>query len=409
MKKDIDKLLSKTITIYLTILFVVFILKLFGLNYFNLDTNNRIIVMINNFILYFHLQNLWYCFTLYLDTFIILSITCNDNSKKMKFFAIITTLIGIILKVCKSIFSGLSIFVLIDFLYLFILSLIYIIFVKKEKILKHNITNYLTMCFLTIVFQLVSIITRNIELQSLDNFIISNILSLDYLVLSIFSYKLYFIKGGKSLCGMVLGFSSDLLISLKDLPKKLQISYQKCKPKKTEDELADKIYLILFWLYNLFTIAVVLLIAFLNDTFIECIFILSSFWMSKGAFGKPFHLKKASTCFIVSSSSYYLLNRLTWNIGISFLVPVVLGIALSYITSKYMDRHDNVYLYRGMSLDAFYDLITRVTSNKDHIEICKRYYVDKESNVKIAIAFNYSEINIKKIKQKINKQIKELQ
>jgi hypothetical protein len=37
------------------------------------------------------------------------------------------------------------------------------------------------------------------------------------------------------------------------------------------------------------------------------------------------------------------------------------------------------------------------------------YYVDKESNLKIAMKFNYSEINIKKIKSKINEKIKELQ
>ena len=59
-------------------------------------------------------------------------------------------------------------------------------------------------------------------------------------------------------------------------------------------------------------------------------------------------------------------------------------------------------------LDSFYNLISQVTTNEEHIDICKRYYVDKESNLKIALHFNYSEINIKKIKQKINKKIKEL-
>ena len=151
-----------------------------------------------------------------------------------------------------------------------------------------------------------------------------------------------------------------------------------------------------------------LLIALLNDTFIECIFILSSFWINKGIFGKAFHLDKASTCFIVSSLSYYILNRLTWKIGISFLVPVILGITLSYITSKFMARKENLYLYRGIPLEDFNNLISKVTSNKEHIEICKRFYVDKESNVKIAMSFNYSEINIKKIKEKINRKIKEL-
>ena len=233
-------------------------------------------------------------------------------------------------------------------------------------------------------------------------------MSLDYILLLLCFYKLYFIKGGKCLCQMVLGFSSDLLISFRSLPKKLQESYQRSKPQKRENELAYKIYLFLFWLYNFFTVATVLFIATLNETFIECIFILSSFWINKGVFGKPFHLKKASTCFVVSSLSYYILNRLTWKVGISFLVPIVLGISLSYITSKFMARKENIVLYRGMPLDKFYELITRVTSNEEHIEMCKMYYVDKETIVKIALKFSYSEIRIKQIKAEIVKKIKEL-
>lgn len=82
MKKDLDKLLSRTLFTYFSILFVIFVLKLFGLDYFGLDTNNKIIININNFVSHWHLQNVWYTITLYINTFIIMSITCNDNSKK---------------------------------------------------------------------------------------------------------------------------------------------------------------------------------------------------------------------------------------------------------------------------------------------------------------------------------------
>ena len=149
-------------------------------------------------------------------------------------------------------------------------------------------------------------------------------------------------------------------------------------------------------------------IATLNHTFIECIFIVTSFWINKAVFGKAFHLKKASVCFVVSSVSYYALNRLTWDIGISFIVPISLGIALSYITSKLMFMQERKQLYRGIELDEFYNIITKVTSNHEHIEICKMFYVDKQPDVKIAFRYNYSVSNIKKIKQKINKQIREL-
>lgn len=408
MKKDLDKLLSRTLFTYFSILFVIFVLKLFGLDYFGLDTNNKIIININNFVSHWRLQNIWYTITLYFNTFIVLAITCNDNSKRMKIFVIFSMVINVIIGVIEKVFDGHPIFVLVDLLYLFILSICYIIFVKKEKVHKHNVGNYWLLMILSTIFQLISLITRNAKIKMNGDFVITTLLSFDYLILLLMVYKLYFIKGGISLCKMVLGYSSDLLISLKMLPQKLLKSYQSSKPKSTQDKLADRIYLAFFWLYNIFTVIVILFIATLNDTFIECIFILSSFWINKGVFGKAFHLKKASTCFMVSSLSYYVLNRLTWNIGISFLIPIVLGISLSYITSKFMAMKENLYLHKGMSEESFYKLITKVTSNQEHIKICKMYYVDKESNVKIAMRFNYSEINIKKIKQNINNKIKEL-
>lgn len=412
MKKDLDKLLSRTLLTYTTVLFAVFVLKMFGLNYFEIDNGNKIINGLNNFILNWHLEYVWYFITLFINTFIIMAISCNDNSKNMIKFVTITMPLNILIQYIKSNYNFPFIFVFTDLLYLFILSLWYIKFIKREKIFRYNITNYWFFMFINFIYQLISLITRNItimnQLNIENNFVMNIIINFDYMILIIISYKLYFMKGGKDLWDLVHGYSLDLLISLKSLPTKLQTSYQTSKPKTTRDELANKIYITLFWLYNFFTVAVVLLIATLNETFIECIFILSSFWINKGVFGKAFHLKKASTCFIVSSLSYYVLNRLTWKIGISFLVPVILGISLSYITSKIMAKNENLYLYKGMSRENFYNLICKVTSNEEHIKICEMYYVDKQSNLKIALACNYSEINIKKIKEKINKKIKEL-
>lgn len=408
MEKDIDKLLSRTLFTYFIILFAVFALKLFGINYFGLNMDNKIINSINSFIMYWRLEQVWYSFTLFVNTFIILAITCNDKSKKMIMFSLATMPLNIGIRFLKQTFDLPFLFVFTDLLYLFILAICYIKLVKRDKIHKENIINYWTFMAIDFIFQLISLITRNVEITDHNNFITYFILDIDLFALMLISYKLYFMRGGNNLWMEVHGCFSDLLISLKKLPRKFLTSYQNAKPKKREDKLAYKIYIVLFWLYNIFTVLVVLFIATLNETFIECIFILSSFWINKGVFGKPFHLKKASTCFIVSSLSYYVLNRLTWKVGISFLIPVVLGIALSYLTSKLMARRENLYLYKGMPLDKFYELITKVTNNQEHIEICKRYYVDKESNLKIALSFNYSEINIKKIKEKINKKIKEL-
>lgn len=412
MKKDLDKLLSRTLFTYFSILLVIVVLKLFGINYFGLDMDNKIINNINDFILKWKLENVWYAITLYMNTYIIFAITCNDNSKCMKIFTLITMPINMIIQIIKTKYNIPLIFMCTDILYLIMLIICYIKLIKKEKIYKYNIRNYFVFSIITIIFQFASVGIRSLSIQTQslqeNNFVVNIIINFDYFALMIFTYKLYFMKGGKDLWVMVHGSFLDLLISLKKLPTKLQLSYQLAKPKTQQDELANKIYLVLFWLYNFFSVFVILFIGSLNETFIECIFILSSFWINKGVFGKPFHLKKASTCFIVSSLSYYILNRLTWDIGISFLIPIILGITLSYITSKFMAIQENLYLHKGMSEENFYKLISKVTSNEEHIKICKMYYVDKETNLKIALRFNYSEINIKKIKQNINNKIKEL-
>ena len=407
--KNLDKVLSRTLLTYGFVLIFVFILKLFGLDYFGLDTNNEMINKINDFILHWKLENVWYAFTLYITTYIILSISCNDKSKKMKTFTLITMPINMCIQFLKTNYNIPFLFVFTDLLYLFILSICYIKIINKEKLYKHNIGNYWLFMLLSFIYQFLSLITRNIEISNTNGFIQYLILDIDYLLLNIITYKLYILKGGKSLWVEVLGYSSVLLTSLKSLPAKLRQSYQNAKPKTQEDALADKIYLFLFWLYNFFTVAVVLFIATLNDTFIECIFILTSFWINKGAFGKAFHLKKASTCFVVSTLSYYVLNRLTWDIGLSFLIPLSLGITLSYVTSLFMTKYEVTHLYQGMPEEDFYMLISKVTDNKEHIEICKKFYVNKYSNVKLSYEFNYSVPNIKKIKQKINMKIKELQ
>lgn len=413
MKKDLDKILSSTLKTYSIILIGIFILKLCGLDYFGLDTENKAIVLINKIISYTHLQYLWYAITLYINAYCIISITTNIYDNKIRKHVLYAMPIFIFFQYLKSTINAPFIFVITDFLYLFILSLCYIKY-RGNKINKYNVINYILFALITIFLQYISLITRNIPIKNQDafnnDFIINIILNIDYFILMIMVQKLYFLKGGKSLWDLVHSSSLGILTSLKNLPEKWLESYHKAKPKETDKEtkLTYKIYIVLFWLYNIFTLFVIVLISVLNDTFIECLFIITSFWMNKKSFGKPFHLQKASLCFIVSSFSYYALNRLTCKIGISFVIPILLGIGLSYVTSKIMNNITNNKLYRGMDIDSFYETITKVTNNTEHINICKDFYINKEQNVKIAIKYNYSVINIKKIKQKINDKLKEL-
>lgn len=404
IKKDLDKLLSSTLKTYFIILIGIFIIKLCGLDYFGLDTENEIIVMIDKFINNFHLETLWYGITLYIYTYIILSISCVDNSKKMKIFtlSIIPLCLGI--QNIKTIINAPYIFAIMDILWLFMFVIVYIKCVKKEKLKKYNVSNYFIYCAINMVFQLISMSIRNITIVNSHGIIISILLNFDYIILSLMFYTLYFNIGGSSLWDWVVGSFSHLHALLETLPTKLQKFYLNNKAKSKFEKISNSIYIPLFILWNIFTLLVVLLIATLNHTFVECIIIICSFWINKKTFGKPFHMPTAISCFIVSNLTYYSLNRITIPNGISLIVSVLLGISLCYVTSKFIKSKK---LYRGMSLTEYDDCVLSIYDKGSmYYDIGKLFYVDRYSEQWIANKLSYSVPSIQKKKYELRDKVK---
>ena len=118
MKENINKILSRTLITYTFLLFIIFILKVVGFDYFGLDLNNSTVTRLNEIILKYGLENIWYAFTMYINYYIVLSITCNDNSKKMKKYCLMTLPICVIIQYIKN--SSL-IFLIVDITYFLIL------------------------------------------------------------------------------------------------------------------------------------------------------------------------------------------------------------------------------------------------------------------------------------------------
>ena len=103
-----------------------------------------------------------------------------------------------------------------------------------------------------------------------------------------------------------------------------------------------------------------------------------------------------STCFVVSNLTYYALNRITTPLGISIIVPIILGVGLSYVTSKFV-KPTAIKLYKGMPEGDFSNSILNVT-DKDSLQykICHMFYVERKSELEIAHNVGYSIDNIKK-------------
>jgi hypothetical protein len=248
--------------------------------------------------------------------------------------------------------------------------------------------------------------------NSIDNsnygFIQFVILDLDFILMYIITYVLYFNERRVELCTTEVGFFSQKKISLKKSLKELQTNYSNFKKQDKKYKFTIIFYLILSFIWNIANILLVFFIAFLNDTLVECVFIVSSFLITKNVFGKAFHLKSMTQCFIVSNVTYYCLNRITTPLGISIFIPILLGVGLSYITSKFVKKKYKP-LYKGMPVDVFEETILKIVE-KDSIKykICYDFYILNQSDLSLSFKYNYSVAGIRKIKDRINAKIKEL-
>lgn len=403
MKKDIPLIMERTIYTYIFLLVVCFILKLVGLDYVGIDMSSPFIVsldkVMNNFIIFNIVSFVFIMFYQYIMTSLIL----NHKTIKVTLYTLIPTFI---FQFCiKNLLMTYNLNVVGELLYLFILCLVYN---KINKTTDKLTKRFTSVVLLNIIFQFISTITRyNYSAEYVSSPSINVILTIDYSLIMLLTYKIYFMKGDVTLCGvfreLVGSFLQKLTSSLSSLRKYL-IQFSK-RTKKIKFEIT--LFTVLNLLWNIFTVAAVLFVGFLNNTLVECIFILSSFWLNKTVFGKAFHLKNAAQCFVVSNLTYYCLDRITTTLNISMLVPIILGILLSYFTSKLVKKNEKK-LYRGMSEDELKYWLDKITNNKLDYKICKLYYVDRYSEIKVAAMTCYSVENIKKRKRVINDLLKEL-
>ena len=403
MFKDYKKYLSTSLQVYLFVLIIIFILKIVGLDYFGLDTSNPILTKINEFALKYKLDYVYYFLTLSIYNYIFISI-CSDN-KKIFGYSLLSTILMILLSLAKSMIPKV-VTIIIQFFIIYLISKIINKNVRFKKVFIFSILN--------IIFQIISLLIRNnsIIVES-DNFIKGLLMNLDYIIMCIILFKLYFTKGENGQCQIGDQFLSSLKkISLKKSLQKLRKNFQNnieaFKKQSKEEKLTIIIFSILSLIWNTLTVVIILIIAKLNDTLIECIFILTSFWLSKRSFGKAFHFDSMIICFIVSNLTYYVLNRITAPLGISMIIPILLGVGLSYVTSKFVKKTYKP-LNRGMSKELFEETILQVTEKgSDKYNICYDFYIEKKSDLSLSYKYNYSVSGIRKIKDRINEKIKRL-
>lgn len=396
MFKDYNKYLSASLKVYLFVLVIVFILKLVGLNYFELNHNTTFTKIIW-FLARYRLDYIFQFLCLYLNFYLIKSIML----KKYK-FDVETIVIPTIIIIGTCILYKYN---LKNYYPIYNMLILFIYFAIKKVKVKRIIKVFA----INVAIQIISSIIRNSDAQNYST-VVNTIMNIDYYIMLIIWYKLEK-RGGAEECQEISqeAYSSlQMKLNLRNLLKRLQKNLHSFKTKTKQEKYAILIFTFLSLIWNTLSVVVILLIAKLNNTLIECIFILSSFWLSKRTFGKAFHLSSMAQCFIVSNITYYVLNRITTPLGISILVPIMLGVGLSYVTSKLTKK---LYkpLYRGMPKELFEETILKVEDkNNIRYNICYEYYIEKKMAISLSMKYHYSEAGIRKILKVVNKKIKEL-
>lgn len=405
MFKDYHKYLSTSLKVYLFVLSLLFILKLMGLDYFGITQDSKIILMIEQTLsTHWYLKDIIYFIPLWITQYFILSVVLKDNSKKLIIYNVILIPFYYFFEAYKLILYG-NMYFFAEILYFFLITVLY-----AKKISKNMVKRYISIILYILILQFITMYVRYyVSFNCITDIIANIILNLDYIIILLITKKIVFMKGVDEKCYQAVQFSSSLKkMNLKNLLLRLQKNLHNFRSQDKVTKLTVIIYSILSFIWNVFTLLVILFVAKINGTIIECIFIANTFWMTKHTFGKAFHLPNMAQCFVVSNITYYVLNRITTPLGVSILVPILLGVGLSYVTSKLVKK---LYkpLYRGMPQKLFDETILKVTDkNSDKYKICYDYFIEKKSAISLSMKYNYSEPGIRKIKDRVNEQIKRL-
>lgn len=399
-------------------------LRLLGFNFFEEDMSNKLLIAISNFIDKYNLIIIINFLLLFGQAFIIFRLSCKNKNMKIYYVtSILVPLITLFFQhfIITGFFSdspiGSTLYFVFSFLILIITPVIIDIKVKNEKkinkpfivksliLIWNRIKRPVLIFVIIFLYQLIVLFVRNITFVDKYTTIYNFLLNFDYILLLIATYYVFIKKENNLNVKTKLDFSLVELLNQRPSMAELKIMILEFKNKFMEFKEKDKIDKLVFILYVIFfiieetlTLGLIIFIANLNNYVIECLFILTAFLISKKVFG-AFHFKSFILCFFVSNTSFFILSKLTLNVTITFVVPIVFGMLLAYISSRFI-KNTNTKPYRGMPEEDLEKICKNKKLNKIEKGILTDYYCNRDNLDKIAFKYSYSDRNIQRIKLK---------
>lgn len=426
MKKEEKVLISKLLLKITFVLLCISVgIKLLGLNMFEADTSNQLLISISNFIETYQLRVLFDFFLLLFQTFIILRLSCKNKNTYIYYIA---TLVAAL----TALFSQYVLFIgfnlrdtqLGAFSY-FIISVLVLIGAtilidlhenhdNSQKKIILRILNQLKKPFFIMImismYQLIVMFLRDITyLERYDN-LYNFLLNFDYIILLLATYYLFLKKEvgpeAKSMFDISLTKLLNERLSIQDirvLVLEIKDKYRTFKEATKVDKIVIILYLFFFLLSELFNLSIIIFVAYLNHSLIECFFIITSFMISRKVFG-AFHLDSAIKCWLVSNLSFFILNKITLNVKVTFAIPILCGIALSYITSKFIKKTTR-NLYRGMAEHDLLIICKEANMSTLEQNILIDFYCNRINMTKLTYKYNYSRSQLYRYKTSAEKKV----
>lgn len=430
MKENEKILILKTLLkVTFIMIFISVGLKLLGLNIFEADRNNKILLNISTFIEKNNLKNIIDCLLLLVQNFIVFRLCCkNKNIKVYYVAAIIATLITLLSQFLlfgigeakNTSLAGL-LYYICTFLILIVFPIIIDIRIKyniKHKSKIKNILNSiitrikrpLFILLIITIYQITVMFLREITYIQFYESIYNFLLNFDYTILLLSTYYLFLKKETNIELKSSPLFSVNKFLNKKisfEEIKNMVVSFQEFRKKFKESNKTDKIIVIIYLFFTilseLINLGIVIFVAYLNHAIIESFFIITSFLISRKVFG-AFHLDSAIKCWLVSNVSFFILSKLTINVGITYVVPILCGISLAYITSKFI-KDKNKELYKGIRENDLLDICENKKLTKIELEILKKYYCEGLNIDKLTFTYHYSRAQLYRYKSNAEKKI----
>ncbi len=412
-----DKVIIAKLVLKITLIMIIVsaFIKLLGFNLFEANYQNSILNFIEPIFSNSNVKGIFNGILLFLQTFVIFRIHC----KKINFNSLLIIVIFITL---FTIFSQILIY---DLYYtsenynlyntiynlfsfsILIIPVFIINFIKLKNYKKTLLSLVALMGFLFVIFlyQLIVIFLRSIITTDFYDSIYNFLLNFDYMILLLLTFYIYIKSEYKIISKNKLEFS--FLKFLNERPNKNDIkykldslskNYKDFKKQTRATKIAFILYIIFFAIQECLTLGLLIFIANLNNYLIECVFIMTAFMISKKVFG-AFHFKSFILCFFISNITFFILSSLTLEVNLTFVVPVLCGVLLSYFASKFIKKND-VTPYRGMSEDDLKPICKNKKLNELETNVLIDFYCKRDNVEKIAFKYHYSDRSIQRIKFK---------